>query len=171
MDTGHESNSSIESYFQHLLPPFVCSFMKVIAPSRFTFSIYYPHWVSRCNSLIGHESNSSIEISFQHLLPPSFYCLICSCSFCCRIVISFSNLFVSIFHMRYFSPCSSSLVNTLCWRLGWGFGVHFYPCNQPPSYSADIVVVNSFLCNPSSIDIQVVCTNCVCGCSCSSILS
>ena len=48
-------------------------------------SIYYPRWVSRCNSLIGHESNSSIEICFQHLLPPPFYCLVCLCSFLCRM--------------------------------------------------------------------------------------
>ena len=90
MNTGHESNSYIEIYFQHLLPPFVCSFMKVIASSRFNFSIYYPRWVSRCNSLIGHESNSSIKIYFQHLLPPSLYCLVCLCSL--SYVISFSNL-------------------------------------------------------------------------------
>ena len=85
--------------------------MKVTAPSRFTFSIYYPRWVSRCNTLIGDEGSSSIEICFQHLLPLSLYCLVCLCSL--SYVISFSNLSVSIFLMRFFSPCSSSLVNTL----------------------------------------------------------
>ena len=67
--TGHENNSSIEIYFQHLLPS-LCSFMKATAPSRFTFSIYYPRWVRRCNSLIGHEDNSSIEIHFQQPITP-----------------------------------------------------------------------------------------------------
>ena len=131
MNTGHESNTYIEIYFQHLLPP-LCSFMKVIDPSRFTFSIYYPRWVSSCNSLIGREGNSSIEIYFQHLLPPLFYC--CACLwlvfFLVSYVISFSNLLVSIFLMIYFPPCSSSLVDTLL-KVRLGFRCAFQsmqPC-------------------------------------------
>ena len=163
MNAGHESNSSIESYFQHLLSPFVCSFMKVIAPSRFTFSIYYPRWVRRCNSLVGHEGNRSIEIYFQYLLSPLplFYCFTCLwlVFFLCRMSSASRTFWYNIFLMRYFSPFSSSLVNTpLKVRLGFRcafLSIHFCFLHVLTA----LLRWNSIVCNQSSIDIQVVCTN------------
>ena len=149
---------------------------------RRIFAPIYGSRISRVISLLVTHTSSShlfrcfrlefvVHLSVNHLLFYLFVVGVLSMS----LFISFSKPVSRTKFISHFiwdiSPPVRVAWWIYIWRLGLGFRCTFLSYTLSPSCGGDFVVVNSFVCNQSSVDIQVVCTNCVGGCSCSPISS